>query len=76
MSQVLFDYARLKGRIIEKCGTRKAFASLLGISEPALSVKLSGKAYFSQPQIEKSIDILDIALCDVGKFFYTVSSIN
>ena len=76
MDRVLFDYAKLKGRITEKYGTQKAFSRLLGISETALTTKLSGKAYFSQPQVEKSAGLLDIPLGEIGIFFYTVSSIN
>ena len=76
MDRVLFDYAKLKGRITEKCGTQKEFAKRLGISETALTTKLSGKAYFSQPQIEKSVGVLDIPLGEVGIFFYTASSKN
>lgn len=76
MGRVLFDYSKLKGRITEKFGTQKAFAKSLGISETTLTTKLSCGTYFSQPLIMKIIGLLDIDVSDIGKFFYTVSSIN
>lgn len=72
MAQIKFDYSKLKGRITEKCGTQKAFAELLGVTEGTLTSKLQGYTYFSQGEILKAIDILGI---DPGKttlYFFTV----
>lgn len=65
-----FKYAKLRGRIVEKFGTMDAFATELGISKTQLSKKMNGRAGFSQSDIIKSSQLLDIDLNDVGSFFY------
>ena len=72
MEKVVFDYSKLKGRIKEKCDTQKAFAELLGITEGTLTSKLQGYTCFTQEEILKSIDILDIEHGDVALYFFTV----
>lgn len=72
MQKIIFDYSKLKGRITEKCGTKKAFAKLLGIAEGTLIGKLKGLSYFSQSEILRSIRILDIEPGDVSAYFFTV----
>jgi hypothetical protein len=54
MEKIKFNYSKLKGRIIEKCGSQKAFAELLGITEGTLTSKLLGYTYFTQDEIFKS----------------------
>ncbi len=49
-----YDYAKLNGRIIEKCGTRKAFAEKMGFSEATISKNFKiefclGKLKFQNP---------------------------
>ena len=72
MEKIQFNYSKLKGRIIEKCGTQKAFAELLGINVSTLTSKLLGYTYFTQDEIMKSIEILDIAPSEVFLYFFTV----
>lgn len=71
MGKMKFDYSKLKGRITEKCGTRKAFAKLLGIAEGTLVSKLSGLTYFSQKEIYKAVEILEIDQSEIGVYFFT-----
>ena len=72
MERTRFNYAKLKGRIKEKCGTQKAFAEKLGITEGSLTSKLLGYTYFRQVEILKAIEILSIDPCDVTLYFFTV----
>ena len=71
MQKIQFDYAKLKGRITEKCGTQKAFAELLGINEGTLTSKLLGYTYFSQDEIFRTLEILDIEPSKVTLYFFT-----
>ena len=71
MQKIQFDYSKLKGRITEKCGTQKAFAELLGISEGTLTSKLLGYTYFSQDEIFRTLEILDIDPVKVTLYFFT-----
>ena len=70
MERVLFDYSKLRGRIAEKCGSQKEYAKRLGITEAALSHKLTGSSYFSQPEIERSKAILGIEPGQVSVYFF------
>lgn len=71
MEKVRFDYSKLRGRIVEKCGTQAAFATEIGISDVAISTKLNGHTYFKQTEIAKAINVLDIAPGDVTSYFFT-----
>lgn len=70
--RISFDYSKLAGRIREKYGTQKAFAEKLGISEGALSQKMTGYYYFSQAEIEKAKTLLDLEPGTVGTYFFTL----
>ena len=51
-----YDYAKLNGRIIEKCGTQAVFAERMGLSERTISMKLNNKIAFKQPEIQKAFE--------------------
>ena len=69
-----FDYSKLIGRIIEKFGSRKAFAEAVGLSENTISKKLSGKRAITKKDIEKWCvpELLDIAIKDIPEYFFAI----
>lgn len=67
-----FEYAKLKGRIVEKYGTREKFADIIGLSTTSLSLKLNGKTSFSQSDILLWCRALDIDVKkEAGQYFFT-----
>jgi len=70
MSRVVFDYSKLKGRIKEKCNSQKVFADQLGITPGTLTGKLRGYTGFSQEEIFRTADILDIDLGLINLYFF------
>lgn len=66
-----YTYRRLIGRIIEKYGTRKAFAQALGISENSMSLKLNNKTGFSREDMSRWGELLDIDVSEFGSYFFT-----
>lgn len=66
-----YEYKKLKGRIIEVYGTRKAFAQALNLSENSLSLKLNGKTNISQEDIIKWSKLLNISSDEYGSFYFT-----
>lgn len=66
------NYNKLKGRIVEKCGTQGAFAQRMGLSERTVSVKLSGRIPFKQPEILKALEVLDLTEEDIQAYFFAV----
>ena len=73
MERIQFDYSKLKGRIKEKCGSQKVFAKLLGVSEATITAKLQGNTGFTQEDILKTIEILEIDPGEVSIYFFTVA---
>lgn len=69
-----FDYSKLIGRIIEKFGSRKAFAEACGFSENTISKKLSGKMGITTNDILNwcSPELLDIASSDIPEYFFVL----
>lgn len=67
-----FDYSKLIGRIIEKFGSRKAFAEACGFSENTISKKLSGKMGITTNDIVNwsSPELLDIDSSDIPEYFF------
>jgi len=66
-----YEYRKLIGRIVEKYGTRKEFAKVLGISENSMSLKLNGKTGFSREDMVRWGELLDIEVNDFGAYFFT-----
>ena len=69
----MFDYSKLIGRIIEKFGTRGAFAKAVGISENSMSQKLTNKMKITTDDINLwcKPEFLDIPCNQIGVYFFT-----
>lgn len=68
---MVFNYAKLIGRIAE-CGLTKAdFADKLGMSRGTLLKKLNSTTYFTQNDIMSATDILGIPPGDIPAYFFT-----
>ena len=70
----MFDYSKLIGRIVEKFGTRRAFAETIGISENSMSQKLSNKMAITTDDIKEwsKPEFLDIHCDEIGVYFFTL----
>lgn len=65
------DYSKLIGRIIEKFGTRTAFADAMGLKLEALSRRLSNKARWQTEEYIKASELLDIPPEEIYAYFFT-----
>ena len=70
-----YDYRKLIGRIIEKYGSRSAFAQAANMAERTLSRKLNNKAKLSQDEIALWCKLLDIPETDTFIYFFTRDSL-
>lgn len=68
--ELMKDFRRLLGRIVEICGTRKEFAKRLGVTQQTLTKKMIGKSKFTQSEILKSIEILELTTDDIPIYFF------
>ena len=71
-----FDYRKLRGRIVEKCGSQKSFADSKGLSERTVSLKLNNKVPFTDEEILDWSLFLDIPIKDVDMYFFTLDVQN
>lgn len=68
-----FNYSKLRGKIKEKFDTQDRFATSLGVSYTSLSMKLNNNWGFTQSEIIKSCELLDIPLDEIHLYFFTLS---
>lgn len=66
-----FAYNKLRGRIVEVCGTQSEFAKRVGQSEQIVSAKLAGNSSFTQENIIAWSNVLNIDQNDIGNYFFT-----
>lgn len=69
---MLYDYSKLNGRIIEKCGTQAIFAERMGTSERTISLKLNNKVAWKQPEMQKAAKVLDFPETDIQLYFFAM----
>ena len=65
-----FKYNKLRGRIVEKFGSQAAFSKEIGQSEQIVTAKLAGRSSFTQDNIIKWSEALDIDQNDIGSYFF------
>lgn len=66
-----YDYSKLNGRIVEKCGTQAVFADRMGLSERTVSLKLNNKVAWKQPEMQKAAVILEFPETEIQTYFFT-----
>lgn len=65
-----YSYDKLRGRIIEKFGSQGEFAEKVGISPTSVSLKMTGKTGFSQAEMVRWANLLDIPVEEYGQYFF------
>lgn len=68
---VLFDYSKLKGRIVECYKNQSNFARVMRLSERTISLKLNNRVPFTDQDIAKWCSKLKIPLEKVDLYFFT-----
>lgn len=68
-----YDYSKLKGRITEKCQTQSRFTDMLGVAKATVTAKLQGKSEFTQGEIAKILEILELEISDIQDYFFTLA---
>lgn len=68
--KIQYDYSKLLGKIKEVCKTQEEFAKMLNLSAASINYKLNNKKYFTQNEIFKAIEILDIKENEIQLYFF------
>lgn len=61
---------KLKGRIVEMCGSQRKLAEKLGCTEQTVVNKLAGRTQFSLEDVVAWCDALDISKDEIGDYFF------
>lgn len=69
-----WNYAKLRGKIKEIFDTQDAFAEALGIGRVSLSQRLNNLLEFTQDEMFKACELLNISTCDIPDYFFCSSS--
>lgn len=67
---MLFDYSKIKGRIIEKVGSLGKFAEAMGWSIQTQHKKLSGRIPWTQKDMITAVRVLDLEIDDIPAYFF------
>ena len=67
-----YNYRKLLGRIVEKCGTQAAFAEKMELSERSVSLKLNGLRPWKQEEIARACTVLDIRETEIPAYFFAL----
>lgn len=68
---MVYNYSKLRGRIVEVFGTIGAFSEAIGISRVQISTYLNNKTKFNQATIETWCRHLNIPIEDAVPYFFT-----
>lgn len=71
MQNTSYNTSKLRGRIIEKYGSKKAFRETVKRSVSFVSQYLNGKLYLDQRIIDEWSDALDIPGSEIPVYFFT-----
>ena len=63
------NYAKLRGRIIEKCGSIQHFAECMDKTPTTIGMKLNGRSVWKDKDMNKACQILDIPKCEAHIYF-------
>lgn len=66
----MFDYSKLKGKIVEVFHSQLRFCEAVGITQQSLNKLLTGKSQFSQTRIFQFCDYLDIPKEEIPEYFF------
>lgn len=66
-----YNFAKLRGRMVEKNVSSKDLADRIGMANTALSLRLNGKRQFRLKEVEQIVSALDIPADQIAAYFFT-----
>ena len=66
----MYNYSRLRGRIVEKLGSQQALSKSIGVSMRSISLKMNHKREFTQDDMVKICRALDLNLAEIPNYFF------
>jgi len=75
-NHITYNYSKLLGKIKELYDTQENFSSALGIGRVSLSHRLTGKLQFTQNEILRASELLNIKKKDIPIYFFTEAAVR
>ena len=69
---MIFNFQKLKGRMVEKNKNQQKLAEKIGISKVSLNHKLNNKVPFKQEDIVKISNELEIPMNEIVEYFFVL----
>ncbi len=63
-------YRKLQGKIKETFETQKGFAAAMGLSQPTITGKLTGKIDWKRSEMRKACELLEIPIEKINEYFF------
>ena len=70
----IFDYSKLKGKIIELYGTQSNFLTHLNMTEATFIKTMKNVRYFNQSEILIILNLFKLNVADIGDYFFSAKS--
>ena len=67
---IMHNYAKLRGKIAEVCGSQSNFADAMGLSPTTLSLKMNSKSEWTQQEMREACKVLNIELIAIPDYFF------
>lgn len=69
---MIFNFSKLRGRIVERFGTCDNFAAAMGHSKVWLSARLNNTVQWRAAEMRKAADLLGIPADDIPAYFLSL----
>ena len=69
----MYNYSKLRGRIVEKFGSIQRFTEAMDLSDKTVSSALNNKREWKQKEISKAVELLEIELDQIHLYFFTMN---
>ena len=73
--KVKYDYSKLRGKIIEVFGNQEKFSEAIGLSDRSVNHRMQNNRDWTQSDIEKVCEVLNIDREDVHLYFLVVKEV-
>jgi hypothetical protein len=66
------NYSKLRGKIVEKCGTLEEFSRQIDMTPTSIGRKIANKSEWKQSEIIKACGILGLETSKIPDYFFAV----
>jgi len=69
---IIFNHEKLEERVNERYGSKEAFGKEMGMTKQRINSRLKSATDFTQSEIEKASELLNIQPEEISEYFFCV----